>query len=97
MSSTADTVTITVRVETPMLGWHFGQVVDVERTAFVDVLLAGARLSIVADPESEALDQGDEPDVDEPDDGEDDEDLEDDEEADAVVDAAFTRAAAATA
>lgn len=57
-----DTVTVTLRVITPMPGWSHGQEVTVERTEFVDRLLDAGRVVLVDDPESAAHDQGDDPD-----------------------------------
>src|SRR4051794_20643998 len=77
-----------VRCEASLVGYGFyGDVVEVGRTPDVEVLIGGGKLTVLADPESEALDQGDdgeEPGV-EP--GEEPgEDLEDDGPADDVED-----------
>jgi hypothetical protein len=52
---------LTLRVETSIPGWARGDVVAVERGPFVDALIDAGRVIVLADPESEALDQGDEP------------------------------------
>lgn len=54
---------VTLRVQTPLPGWEHGQLVAVERSEFVDALLDTGRVVLVADPESEAFDQGEEPEV----------------------------------
>ena len=54
---------LTFRVETSLPGWDHGDVVTVERGPFIEALLAQGRITLLADPESEALDQGDEPDL----------------------------------
>lgn len=52
---------LTCRVQTPLPGWVFGQIVRIERTEFVEALLDSGRLVLLADPESAATDQGDDP------------------------------------
>jgi hypothetical protein len=54
---------VTIRIETSLPGWDHGSLQTVERSDFVDRLIAGGRATLVADPESEAFDQGEEPDV----------------------------------